>query len=133
MWSAVRQRLHRHAAGLHIGPDGRARPVREMELRRTERGAQILDHCERMDAVGGALVSVFAEAQQALVVRLVVPVAEKYSHQTERVNLGATGAARRRIDLAQLLPRPASGRLRLELTSLCRPFDDRRVEILMTL
>jgi hypothetical protein len=77
-------------------------PLRDVDLHRPERGADVLEHQQRIGArlIGGAW-GVVSVQTRPLIVLLVVPVREEHGDQTERIELGD-----RRLPRPSVPPRP---------------------------
>src|SRR4051812_47737427 len=69
------------------------------------------------------------QTKEALILVLVIPVAEKDREQSERIDLLARGAACCRVDLRELAPCPPARVLRFNPPALHAPLDHGVIEI----
>src|SRR6187455_520544 len=101
--------LHRDETVFAILPQRLREPGCDVQFGGAERRAKILNHGQRPCAVGRALLrGAGIETDQALVVRLVVPMREEYRQQPQRSDV-----RRWRVRVVKLEPSPSGvgGRL----------------------
>ena len=125
--AVVRQAAHRDAAAGAILENLRLLPLVEIDFARAERRAEILDHGEGRPA-RGAFGPFARQADEPLILRLVVPVREKDGEEPQRVHMRTRGAALRRVDAAELVEGPSvhafrGDRPRVELALEYDPFE----------
>ena len=91
---------------------GASFPASEIDFLRSEHGADVLQHRERFAARSGFRRVVAGQADQPLILALVVPMREEHRHESKRIEVLARGSTFLRVNRVELEERPALGFLR---------------------
>ncbi len=129
--AVIRERVHRRRAAGAVGPQRRLLPFRKIDLARSPRRADVLQHRKRPRALAAVGPVLFGEAHQALVLALVVPVRQEHGQQAQRVDVRARRAALLRIDQIELEERPAFELLGLDRAAVVLALDRDPLEVLV--